>query len=211
MSWPDWSGKAVAIIASGPSAKTAGVDLLNGLMPVVAIKKSVELAPWADVVYGCDRGWWRSVRGLPDFHGLKWSYEPHVCTDYGAQQVRIPDHAKTNVLLFDEVGVVGSGGNSGFHALNLVAQCGANRILLIGFDVHSRSGVHWYGRNTWAMGSNPADHNFRRWKAAFETAATQLKERGVEVINASPHSDINGFRKASVAEALQAWGLLETA
>ncbi|MCW5758910.1 MAG: hypothetical protein KIS90_03985 [Phenylobacterium sp.] len=205
--WPDWSGRAVAIVASGPSAKTAGVALLKGRLPVVAIKKCVELAPWADAVYGCDLPWWRSVRGLPDFKGQRWSYMPQVAAEWGGRQVLIPDHAISNALRFDEVGTVGCGGNSGFQALNLVSQMGATRVLLIGFDIHDRGGVHWYGRNAWQGGGNPSDYQFRRWSAAFETASRQLAERGVEVVNASPHSDIRGFRKAGVAETLQAWGL----
>lgn len=207
--FPDWTGQAVAIVASGPSAKTAGVAQLQGVMPVVAIKRCIELAPFADAVYGCDLHWWRSVRGLPDFRGHKWSYAPQVKDEFGGRQVLIPDHAHSNKLLFDTVGTVGSGGNSGFQALNLVAQLGAARILLIGYDGHDRGGPHWYGRNTWLRGSNPSDYNFRRWRAAAETAARQLAERGVEVVNASPHSVIEGFRKAGVAETLERWGLAE--
>jgi hypothetical protein len=205
MSWPDWSGEAVAIIASGPSAKKAGVEALKDRMRVVAIKRCIELAPFADAVYGCDWPWWRSVRGLPDYKGAKWSYAPQACDQFGAKRVKISIDA--NELLFDEVGHVGSGGNSGFHALNLVSQFGASRILLVGFDVHDRGGVHWYGRNIALGMSNPSEHNFRRWRGAFETAAKQLAARGVEVVNASPVSDIKGFPKAGLAETLEAWRL----
>jgi hypothetical protein len=52
-------------------------------------------------------------------------------------------------------GVVGGGGNSGFQAVNLAAQFGASRIILIGFDMTDRGGKHWYGRNHWPMSNNP--------------------------------------------------------
>lgn len=195
----------MAIIASGPSAKAAGVGLLKDRLKVVAIKRCIELAPFADAVYGCDHPWWRSVHGLPDYRGMKWAYAPRACDQYGAKRVQIAIDA--NELLFEQVGSVGSGGNSGFHALNLVAQFGATRVLLVGFDVHDRGGVHWYGRNIALGMSNPTEHNFRRWRGAFETAAKQLAARGVEVVNASPVSDIKGFPKAGVAETLEAWGL----
>src|SRR5689334_18778228 len=112
--WPDWSGETVAIVASGPSAKTAGVEALKGRCKVVAIKKSVELVPFADAVYGCDLGWWRHVRGLPEFKGHKWTYEGRIAGEIGGRQVQIPDHARSDALRFDETGVLGSGGNSGF-------------------------------------------------------------------------------------------------
>lgn len=205
-SWPDWRGQAVAIVASGPSAKQAGVGALKGRLPVLAIKKSVELAPFADVVYGCDGPWWRDVRGLPAFNGLKLCYDVQACDQYGLRSVEIPDK-QSNRLLFGTIGVVGAGGNSGFQAVNLAVQFGARRILLIGFDVHGRGGEHWYGRNGWGFANNPTDDNYRRWRAAFEAAAPELAARGIEFINASPVSDLKCFRRSSVVQALAEWGL----
>lgn len=206
--WPDWTGQAAAIVASGPSTKAADVALLKGRLRVLAIKKNVELAPWADVVYGCDRPWWRSARGLPDFPGLKLAYDAHACADHGLRKVEIPDHAVSDFLRFETTGAVGSGGCSGFQALNLVLQFGATRVLLIGFDAQSRSGEHWYGRNIWHGANNPDETNFSRWTKAFHKAAAQLRERGgVEVVNASSLTRLTCFPRGTVAETLQRWGL----
>lgn len=199
----------MAIIASGPSVKASDVELLKGRIPVLAIKKNVELAPWADVVYGCDLHWWRSVRGLPDFKGLKLCYAAQACDEYGLRRVLIPNHANSDALLFGEAGTVGGGGNSGFQALNLAVQFGARRILLLGFDCQESNRAHWYGRNNWPSASNPHEAAFKRWRKAFGVAAQQLLERGVEVINASEYTGLACFRKAAVAEALREWGLLE--
>jgi hypothetical protein len=204
--WPDWTGHAVAIIASGPSAKTAAVPLLKGRTKVLAIKKNVEIAPWADAVYGCDGPWWRDVHGLPKFTGLKLCYDTQASDQYGLRRIQIPDK-QSNRLLFGVTGTVGAAGNSGFQALNLVVQFGASRVLLIGFDVHGRGGEHWYGRNGWGMANNPTEDNYRRWRAAFEAAAADLADRGIEVVNASPVSDLKSFRRMSVQEALSAWGI----
>lgn len=204
--WPNWRGKAVAIVASGPSAKKAGVGALKGRLPVLAIKKSIELAPFADVVYGCDGPWWRDVRGLPAFKGVRICYDVQACDQYGLQRVEIPDKL-SNRLLFGEVGKIGAAGNSGFQAINLALQFGARRLLLIGFDVHGRSGEHWYGRNGWGFANNPTDDNYRRWRAAFEAAAVDISERGIEVINASPYSDLRCFPKMTISEALEIWRL----
>ncbi len=207
MKWPNWSGDVAAIVASGPSAKTANVGLLKGRARVIAIKKSVELVPFADVVYGCDAPWWRSVQGLMKFQGLKLAYDRGVCgSEYGIRKVEIPEPA-SNDLLFGETGRIGAGGNSGFQALNLALQFGAERILLIGFDMHGRSGEHWYGRNNWSMCSNPTEDNYWRWRKAFERAAPVIAARGAEVINTSTISDLNCFPKLSIERALQSWGM----
>lgn len=198
------------MIASGPSLRKDDVELLKGRVRVLAIKKNVELAPWADAVYGCDYPWWRSVRGLPDFEGLRLAYAPRACDEYGCAPVLIPNHASSDSLLFGETGAVGGGGNSGFQALNLAAQFGARRVLLLGFDCHDQGKVHWYGRNNWHGGANPSESNFKRWRRAFGNAAEQLKVRGVEVLNASPVTSLTCFPRASVGEALERWGVLET-
>lgn len=193
-------------MASGPSAKEANPAQLEGRAKVIAIKKSLELVPFADAVYGCDFPWWRSVRGLSDFKGLRLSYAPRACEQYGCLRVEIPKPT-ADELLFEKTGSVGGGGNSGFQALNLAVQLGAKRVLLVGIDCQDRSGVHWYGRNNWHGGANPSEHNFRRWRSAFITAAKQLEGMGVEVVNASPLTEVTAFPKRSIAETLERWGL----
>lgn len=209
VAWPDWTGAAVAIVASGPSVKKDEVRLLEGRAETFAIKRNIEIAPWASAVYGCDYPWWRSVLGLPHYRGLKLAYADRACAQYGCRKVDIPEIRPVlgDRLRFETTGVVGAGGNSGFQALNLAAQFGAARILLIGFDCQDRGGKHWYGRNDAYQMSNPDHSTFRRWVPAFATAAGQLTERGVEVVNASPVSDIKAFPVDGVAATLERWGL----
>jgi hypothetical protein len=211
ITWPDWRGQVVAIIASGPSAAKADIAALKRCK-VIAIKQNVDLAPWADVVYGCDPAWWKHRQGLPDFSGLKIAWEGSRLDDYpDIHRVKIPERPKANRdkyiddLVLDPVGTVGAGGNSGYQALNLAIQFGSRRIILIGFDMTDRNGVHWYGRNFWPMANNPMDSNFRRWIAAFEKAAPILRDIGAEVINASPHSALSCFPKQSIEQALKDW------
>lgn len=205
----DWSGFAVAIIASGPSAKKTNIAALRDCMPVIAIKENVELAPWADVVYGCDAAWWKAKQGLPDFKGLKVSFKGNTSNPPPPYpDIRLVDvSANSDQLIFEPNGKLGAGGNSGFQAVNLVVQFGAKHIVLIGFDMHDRSGAHWYGRNYWPQGNNPTEDNFRRWRKAFEMAAPKLKERGIQVINASNNSTLKCFERRSIEETLRTWGL----
>ena len=100
----------------------------------------------------------------------------------------------------------GSGGNSGFQALNLAVQFGARQIAFVGLDVHTRSGPHWYGRNEWSGANNPGEANFRRWRRAFAVAARTLSNMGIDVANATRFSDVKEFRFVpSVEVALQEW------
>jgi hypothetical protein len=165
----------------------------------------VRLCPWADVVYGCDGPWWKARRGLPEYEGLKLAHDTSVCAAY-------PDVHKVEVLTqdrvqLDEPGVVGSGGNSGFQALNLALQFGARRIMLIGFDMHAGSGVHWYGRNAWRNANNPSSPNLMRWRDAFTSEAPQLRQLGIDIVNVSPDSSLRCFEFASLEATLERWNL----
>ncbi len=200
--WPNWSGETAIVIASGPSLKKQDVEACRDRGKVIVIKKCVELAPWADVVYGCDGPWWRSVQGLMKFQGLKLAFEPTVCgSEYRIQRVEIPD-AKCNRFLFDKTGTVGAGRNSGFQALNLAAQFGAKRVILLGFDMQGETGGHWYGRNNWMQANNPDQWSYQSWQRAFAEGAGDLKARGIEVINASRSTALKCFRPLSINEAL---------
>ncbi len=213
--FPNWSG-AAAVVASGPSAKNANVAALRGRMPVIAIKESNELCPWADVVYGCDPAWWQFRNGLPNYQGLKVSWEgsslpqfkdiKRIAIDKSQDEI-YPVERRRYRMIFDTPGTVGGGGNSGFQAVNLAVQFGATKLLLIGFDMHDRSGVHWYGRNGWARGGNPDESCFVRWRRDFAVAAKDLEERGVQVVNASPFSAMTCFGLSTVEKTIVGWGL----
>lgn len=172
-------------------------------MPILAIKENYRLCPTADVVYGCDGPWWRSRHGLPDFPGAKLAHDTAVCAMYrDVHKIEIDD---VDRFLFAVPGRIGSGGNSGFQALNIAAQFGARKILLVGFDMHTGAGVHWYGMNTWNMANNPGDPQLMKWRSAFASQAVVLRKMGVEVVNASPDSAIRCFPIRSVEETMEEW------
>ena len=201
--FPDWTGHAAAIVASGPSTKAKNVDLLRGKVKVIAIKENVELAPWADVLYGCDAPWWINNLGAPKFRGLKITASEMLRPlKFDVRTIKV--QGLDDRMHFDRSDNIGAGGNSGFQALNLAVAFGAERIALIGFDC---SGAHWYGRNRGPGRTNPDEWNFRRWRKAFEVSSVELKDRGFDVVNCSPDSTLTCFRKQTVAAALKEWGL----
>jgi hypothetical protein len=151
------------------------------------------------MVYGCDPAWWRHRQGLAEFPGLKVAWDGGQLDYPGLLTVTIPGSRTAGFcdeMLFGAVGTIGGGRNSGFQAINLAAQLGACRILLIGFDMTDRAGVHWYGRNAWTGANNPDAGQMAAWARVLARAAPGLLNRGVEVLNCSPSSALNCFRKA---------------
>jgi hypothetical protein len=202
--WPQWQGETVACIASGPTAKKAGVELLQGKAKVIAINESYQLCPWADVLYGCDSNWWKFRKGMPEYKGLKIS-QNNVAHDLynlypDIKQITVESYG--NKILFDRVGHVGSGGNSGFQALNLAVQFGSKRILLVGYDMRVDKGEHWHPRHPMPMSNPHPRDNLPRWRSAIDGAAGMLAALGVKVVNCSDVSLLTQYPKMTIAEAL---------
>jgi hypothetical protein len=200
--FPDWRGETVAIIASGPSAKKAGIDLLQGRARVLAINESWQLAPWADALYGCDGRWWRWRGGVPKFKGLKIGYDFDSNEFAEIHRIVIPDR-KCDTILLEPLGHIGAGGNSGFQALNLVAQFGARRILLVGYDMRVDLGAHWHPPHYPPLSNPHPNDNLPRWRKAIDGAQKCFSALGIEVINCSAVSLLREYRKATIAEVMQ--------
>jgi len=164
------------------------------------INDSWRLAPWADLLYACDFAWWRLHGGVPQFAGTKVSQDEKACRKpWGVRQVHVT--REQDRLLLDTPGVLGWGGNSGFHALNLAAQFGVRRIVLVGYDMTLANGVHWHGPHPSEL-NNPMAGNVARWRRVIEAAATTLTGLGIEVLNASPMSALEAYPKVKFEDAL---------
>ena len=50
---PIFKGCTVAIIAGGPSLTQNQVNMVEGF-PTIAVNDAYKLAPWANILYGCD-------------------------------------------------------------------------------------------------------------------------------------------------------------
>lgn len=198
---PRWDGECVAIVASGESAKTVGVEALRDRIHVIAINSSIDLCPWADMLYSCDMNWWRSCNGMPQFNGLKITQDLLAKTLY-PDLIRIEVPANSDDIR-QQFGTVGAGGNSGFQALNLAVQVGATGIALVGIDC---VGEHWHGRHLPPC-TNPDESNFIRWRKAFDGAQPTLAAMGVDVVNCSPISTIKAYPKMTIEQMLRRWSL----
>lgn len=202
--WPDWQGQTAIIVATGPSANAECMSTARDRARVIVIKESWRLAPWADVLYGSDRGWWVANKGVPGFTNFKASPSPSVCKIY--PDVRLVKLVAREQILTETVGRIGcglrtGGGHSGFHALNLAVQFGARHIVLVGFDMRLDRGDNWH---------EPADGTAERkderqmmqCRVALDGCAAQLAALGVAVVNASIGSALQGFPKVSFARAM---------
>lgn len=104
-------------------------------------------------------------------------------------------------ILVNEPGILGDGGNSGFQAINVAVQCGATRLILVGFDMRLDLGIHWHGKHGRGL-NNPTERNLAKWRGVIDGCAPRLAELGVSVVNASAISALEAYPKIPIEEAI---------
>ena len=195
-----WEGRTIAVLAGGPSLTQEQVDYCRGRAKVIAINNAYQLASWADMLYFCDDRWWKwhqDDAALQSFAGEIVTLEnPNLCErftriksvrNYGNDGLsELPDGVKT-------------GANSGYQVINLAVHLGAAKIVLLGYDMAFKG-----GRSHWHQGHpmNPSENTYQSMLPNFPTLVEPLKKRGVDVINATPGSALECFRKKDLKCAL---------
>lgn len=174
------------------SAVEVAATLRPGAIRVIAINRSHELVPWAEVLYAADSGFWRAYSNARKFDGWRFCADEYVrLLDSGIYPVTIarkPDKTRLSEMIRQPVGTVGYGGNSGFQAVNLAAQFGASKILLC-LDY---SGSHWHPDHSRAL-RNPTAAELKVWATHLDRQAKTFKSWGIEVFNVARHSILKAY------------------
>ncbi len=193
-----WEGKTVAILASGESMSQRVADKVHAAgLPTITINRTFRLAPWADMLYAADAGWWlhRDNRDAHKFAGLK------VTGDAIGGGVEVLRLRNTGRVGFDSNPEnVRTGGNGGYQALHVAIQAGARQVLLFGYDMH---GKHWHGPHPEPL-RNAGESIYERWLRFFPDLVPVCVERHVEVLNCTPDSCLTVWPFVPMEEALAA-------
>ena len=181
-----WQGRAVAILACGPSLTPELASRTAGCVRI-AINRSWELAPDAEMVYAADSDFWKAYPEALACTGIK------VCAQSAGPEVR---YSKP---------LYSGGGNSALHSAYLARHAGAARILLLGVDLNDGQLTHWHGRHERGL-RNPTNAGFARAREAWGRFAA-LEERP-EVINCNPNSALTCFPIMPLEAALDSLSTL---
>lgn len=202
MNWPVWTGETAVIVASGPSAADVPLEAGKDKARFLAVKDGWTLCPWAECLYACDHHWWEAHKGVLAYLGQRIAYDARTIEKWrGLDILKVEIKKAHQHFLFDAVGHVGWGGNSGFHAINLAVQFGAKRIVLVGFDMRVDRGKHFFGDHAYTK-ERPSQGNCEKWRQILDGQAPVLAARGVEVINCSQVSALTAYPKMLFEEAL---------
>lgn len=190
-----WPGSTIVCVAGGPSLTPADVDACRGRAQVIVINDAIRLAPWADVCYAHHAEEWDRWRGLPDFPGLKYAYEPAAAVWPGVQVLRSTGpHG-----LERDPSAIRHGYTSAYQALNVAVHLGAARIVLLGYDMQ----LGPEGERHWYQGGTPIERlPFVYWLEAFATLVDPLRDARVAIVNCTRRTALTCFPQGPLEAAL---------
>lgn len=189
MKLPDWRGRTVVCIASGPSLTAEDSELVRASGHVsIVTNTTFRLCPWADALYAFDPLWFKvhitEVRET--FKGQVFTQSLHprkgvICARVNPRFRAFP--------------------NSGACAVSLAIVCGAARVVMLGFD------CQWTGGKSHHHGDHPAQlsncGSINRWPRDFERLASYAAKRAVPVVNASRETALACFSRVPLEQALR--------
>ena len=189
--------ETIYIIGGGPSLKNFNFKTLIG-KKTIAINKAIIYHPTADILYWTDGRFYTWFKNEVDnFKGLKFALKP------GSQythDIKILRKGKAHGIEEDPE-ILAHGFNSGYAAINLAYHLGAERIILLGFDMaNDGKDTHFHdGYPTKSTG----DQIYRdKFLPGFTQLKSELDPEGVTVLNASVYSQLTTFTKITIEQAL---------
>ena len=190
----EWKGYTAVCIASGASLTQEQVDMCKG-HKIIAINDAYKLAPHADILYACDSQWWGWHNGVPDFKGRKITHQQDA--------VKLQTYPGIDYILSDgksgfshKQDRIRHGGNSGYQALHIALSMGADRVLLLGYDMHANTGEsHFFGEHP---NGKQRDGRYAEWIKEFSALEIAGRQRGQEVLNCTPNSALDCFKKSNI-------------
>ncbi len=202
---PDWQGKTVLCLGSGPSLTEGDIKYAMARVDyTVAINTTGKIAPDADLLYYCDAKWWRWHCDEPWLRAfqardaiIKGSLHDKECN----REPGIRNIALSQPSGFEESpDRLAHGRNSGYAVVHLVAHRAAQRIILLGYDMGYKAGQdsHWHGSHPTAQKPSVYNVMLTEWPSIV----APLEARGIEVINCTPGSALQVFPRIKLRKAL---------
>lgn len=195
VSSPWWDDSPLFIIGGGPSLRGFDFRSLTGRGRILAVNESfVHLSTVLpiDAVFSLDQNWARHRHSeMSMFRGEKFLAVQEFYWPYVDQDATML-HRLRRPGLSEDPSAIHACGTSGYGALNVAYLKRARTIYLLGFDM---AGGHWHAEPGWGGGVQ-----LEPLASAFDAAAQQLADAGIEVLNCSPRSTITAFEKIALEE-----------
>ena len=188
----------VAVVGSGPSLATFDLEALRGRRFIAinsSCRRMAQIATAGDILYFTDNAWNENRPELAkNWPGVVISSNRNVKARLG-DAVRFIDVTDLSQWMGTRGDYVQA--SSGHIATCLAFRMGAARVALVAFECGAVGG-RTHGHNDYQahdVGVYPA-----RFLPGWEGLAPVFERRGFDVVNTTPHSAIECFRRADLAD-----------
>lgn len=178
---------------------------------VIAINILFLLGDWVDMLFFGDNKFYRAYRKqIAVFPGLKVSCHS-AFTGGRFDNEKIKYLVKDNKHFYGispDAKKVAWNKNSGAAAISVAANSGAKRIILLGFDMRldNEGNQHCHSeykvKKRKGVQSKTRKLPFERHLKGFDEISKDAKQRGIEILNANPDSEIKVFPKINVKDVI---------
>ncbi|MCK1503113.1 hypothetical protein [Bradyrhizobium sp. 188] len=200
---PLFKGETMFCLASGPSLTAEICQRVRGRR-AIAVNSSAVLAPWADVLFFTDSGWYEPRRDLvANWAGLVISMSRTAKRELPDKVKRVQGEGDPQALPGFSRGshVIQQGRSSGHTAVSLAITLGAAKVVLLGYDMRFVGGrEHCHDEYKGPRDVEIYQREFVPGFAGWDEAARAV---GVEVVNATEGSALKEFRFASLNDILR--------
>ena len=191
--------KTIACIGTGPSVTIEQVDAARQKgFELYVCNNAYQLAPDAKLLYGCNLAWWEHyIHEVRDLPCEKWTTNVEAACRYELNWVA----EKFMWGLSEDPGVISHGHGSGFSLVSMAHRNGADRIVLLGYDLKyapdyngrsqhiGSSGRHFFGEYPEKMQHWPSVQVRQGVHIELVELYRAVKEQGlVEIVNSTPGS-----------------------
>ena len=188
-----WPGSTIFIIGGGPSLQLECLESIRD-QRIIAVNQAFRSAPFADVLYFGDGQFYKDnlidIRGFGGLIVSSYAQIPGI--GKGWPGVRRVGRSIPYGIQSEKQGHVAWNNNSGASAINVAYWLGAERIVLLGFDMKPSQGRKhsWHDHypkrpRNW----NPYPRHMIGWPTIHEDA----KKLGIEILNCNEDSAIKEF------------------
>jgi hypothetical protein len=194
--------KSFVICASGPSLDRTDAEKAAAAenCEKIVVNDNYRLIPNAGYLYAADLKWWR-------YHidDVRAAFTGQLITQYRDER-EADEAAELGLMAIKGVPLPGLGRgilhhneNSGAQAIGLAYLLGAEKIILIGFEMQNTGGrSHWFGDHPTQL----CNGNYASYIRSFTQLASELKAEGVDVVNCSTNTALKQFRIGDLATEL---------
>lgn len=177
-----WQGSTVYVLGGGSSLLQENLSLIHGER-VIGVNDAFVMGDWVDMVWFGDPRWYEwNEQEMIQFGGLK-ACCCEIMRKVPSANVKVLDRGK-KMGLEERAEYISFNYSSGGSAVNLATKLGANRVVLLGFDMKpDKDGQYWWHdrHHVKKFDIDP----YPRFIEAFEHIGKEARGLGIEIVNST--------------------------